>query len=54
MQPEQELIRMLEKELYAELVRLRKQVTAGLMQCPFPAPMLKLDNSPDKHYFPSK
>jgi hypothetical protein len=53
-QPEQDLIRMPENELYAELVRLREQVTAGLIQCPFPAPMLELDNSPNGHYFPSK
>ncbi|KAF5676965.1 AT DNA-binding motif [Fusarium denticulatum] len=54
MQPEQELIRMPENELYAELFRLREQVTVSPVQRPFPAFMLELDNSPEGHYFPSK
>jgi hypothetical protein len=54
MQPEQELIRMPENELYARLVRLQEQVSAGLTQSPFPAPILELDNSPERYYFPRK
>lgn len=53
-QPEQELIQMPENELYAELVRLRDQVLAGLTQSLFPAPTLELDNSPERYYFPRK
>ncbi|KAF5660630.1 AT DNA-binding motif [Fusarium denticulatum] len=53
-QPEQELIRMPENELYAELVRLREQASTGLAPSHFPAPTLELDNSPEGCYFPRK
>ncbi|WKT53662.1 hypothetical protein QSH57_004246 [Fusarium oxysporum f. sp. vasinfectum] len=53
-QPEQELVRMPENELYAELVRLREQVSAGPTQSSFLAPILELDNSPERCYFPRK
>ncbi|KAG6998834.1 hypothetical protein FocnCong_v013541 [Fusarium oxysporum f. sp. conglutinans] len=53
-QPEQELIRMPENELYARLVRLREQESAGLTQSHFPTHTLELDNSPERYYFPRK
>ncbi|PNP55221.1 hypothetical protein FNYG_15524 [Fusarium nygamai] len=53
-QPEKQLIRMPENELYAELVRLREQVSAGLTPSHIPAPTLELDNSPERCYFPTK
>ncbi|KAL9567388.1 hypothetical protein ACKAV7_008463 [Fusarium commune] len=51
MQLEQDLIRMPENELYAELVRLREQVSTGLAPGHVPAPTLELDNSPERYYF---
>lgn len=53
-QPEQDLIRMPENELYAQLVSLREQMSAGLPQSSFPTPTLELDNSPERYYFPRK
>ncbi|KAI3571107.1 hypothetical protein IWW34DRAFT_899307 [Fusarium oxysporum f. sp. albedinis] len=53
-QAERDLIRMPENELYAELVRLREQVSTGLTPSHFPAPTLELDNSPERCYFPRK
>ncbi|KAF5710257.1 hypothetical protein FMUND_9623 [Fusarium mundagurra] len=50
-QPEQELVRMPENELYAELVRFREQASTGLTLSHFPAPTLELDNSPERYYF---
>jgi hypothetical protein len=45
---------MPENELYAELVRLREQVSTELAPSHFPVPTLELDNSPEKCYFPTK
>ncbi|KAH8654320.1 hypothetical protein BGZ61DRAFT_435165 [Ilyonectria robusta] len=53
-QPEQELIRMPENELYAQLVALREQVSAGLPQSPSIIPTLELDTSPESPFFPKK
>ncbi|KAH7175163.1 uncharacterized protein B0J16DRAFT_349627 [Fusarium flagelliforme] len=53
-QPEQELIRMPENELYAELVRLWEQASTGLTSSHVPAPTLELDNSPERCYFSRK
>ncbi|RSL86279.1 hypothetical protein CDV31_016424 [Fusarium ambrosium] len=52
--PEQELIRMPEDELYAQLVGLREQMSIGPTQGHSLAPMLELDNSPERSYFPQK
>ncbi|KAH8658900.1 hypothetical protein BGZ61DRAFT_465671 [Ilyonectria robusta] len=53
-QPEQELIRMPENELYAQLVALREQVSAGLPQSPSIIPILELDTSSESSFFPKK
>ncbi|KAG5790338.1 hypothetical protein H9Q69_010605 [Fusarium xylarioides] len=52
-QPEQDLIRISEDELYAQLVCLRERVSADVTQSTFPAPTLELDNSTGG-YFPSR
>jgi hypothetical protein len=45
---------MPESELYAQLVGLREQASTGLPQNPSPTPILELDNSPERYYFPKK
>ncbi|GKU09625.1 unnamed protein product, partial [Fusarium langsethiae] len=50
-QPEQELIQLSEDELYAQLVCLREQISAGQTQSSLPVPILELGNSTG-NYFP--
>jgi hypothetical protein len=53
-QPEQNLVRMPESELYAKLVGFREQMSTGPSWIISAIPTLELDDSPEGEYFPRK
>ncbi|KAL6789529.1 hypothetical protein GGI42DRAFT_245166 [Trichoderma sp. SZMC 28013] len=53
-QPEPDLVRMPEGELYAKLAGFREQMSAGPSWILSAIPILELDDSPEGEYFPHK